>query len=125
VAWPTESTASDLAEGFRAAHEREYGFATDDPIEVVAIACRLAVAGAQEWPAAIHGDDATSALASTTIVLPGGERREVPVVAVSELSDRGRVDGPAILAARFSSITVWSGQTATVDDDGAVVVEAS
>jgi N-methylhydantoinase A len=125
VGWPTEGTASDLAESFRAAHEREYGFATEDPIEVTAIVCRLAVAGAQEWPAAIHAGDAATARSKTTIVGPGGERHEVPVVAVSELSPARRVAGPAILAAPFSSITVWIGQSATVDDDGAVVLEAS
>ena len=125
VPWPASHTATELAASFRAAHEREYGFATDDPIEVMAVACRLVVDDTPEWPATIRASGVASAEERTTIVLPGGVRREVPVVAVGELSPTEALAGPAILATDFSSITVWSGQSARVDEDGAVIIEAS
>jgi N-methylhydantoinase A len=122
VAWPPGADAAALRNAFAAAHEQEYGFATDDPIEVTAVSCRVEVAGEQGWPSSVVGT--VTPPATTSLLLPGGERREVPVVASAALADGRVVAGPAILAAPFGSITVWTEQRARADEDGNVVLEA-
>ena len=124
VDWPEGHRSAELAAAFHAAHRREYGFVADDPIEVLAVACRLVLATDGGWPAASQEAAVAPAASSTTLVLAGGVRREVPVVAVGELAGSAPLAGPAIVASRFSSITVWLDQVATLDDDGAVLIEA-
>jgi hypothetical protein len=48
----------------------------------------------------------------------------VPVFGRSELVGGRAVAGPALIAAAFGSITVCKGQTARLDADATVVVEA-
>jgi N-methylhydantoinase A len=123
VAWAPGETVDVLEAAFREAHRREYGFATDDPIEVTAVACRLEVADGQEWVSAVQSTNGGASSAS--LLLPGGERRIVPVVGVHELRAGAVVEGPALLAAPFGSVTVWIGQRASGDEDGNVVLESA
>jgi N-methylhydantoinase A len=121
VDWPTDAGVPELVAAFQAAHRREYGFAPDDPIDVTAVSCRLDVAGGDEWPSgARDGADRTESTAS--LLLPGGERRDVPVLAVEALRSGATLAGPALLAASFGSITVWLGQEASMDEEGNVVL---
>lgn len=114
--------AAWVTAAFAAAHKGEYGFISADPIEVTAVRCRIEVAGGQPWPAVELGGDEPSA-ASTWVTVTGGDRLEVPLVSLSELQSAGRLTGPALIAARFGSITVLPGQTASIDPDANVVLE--
>jgi N-methylhydantoinase A len=120
VVWPPGARAAGLAEAFSAAHRQEYGFATDDPIEVMALSCRLELADEQSWPTSLA--DAAPAGGEWSLLLPGGERRSVPVLDATALE--GFVEGPAILALPFGSVTVWTDQRASADPDGGIVLEA-
>lgn len=124
VPWPPDATAPELAAAFHAAHRREYGFAGDDRIEVTAVTCRLEVAGGLGWPAA-DAAPPDAGHAETTLLVDGGERRDVPVVPAGRLRDGGSVPGPAVLAAPFGSITVWPGQRAVALPDGDVLLETT
>jgi N-methylhydantoinase A len=119
VTWAPGADAAALTAAFSAVHGREYGFATDDPVEVTAVTCRLELADEQTWPSTIAA--APVAPGQTSLLLPGGERVTVPVLDAAALD--GAVDGPAILAAPFGSITVWTGQRALADGDGSIVLE--
>jgi len=123
IHWTPHASAAELARAFAAEHRREYGFDSTDPIEVVAVRCRLRIAGGEEWPTPAPDSDVAST--SATIVLPDGRRASVPVVAVAGVQASGRITGPALVAARFGSITVCPGQTARVDADGNVVLEVA
>jgi len=122
VPWANGASTDALAATFAEAHAREYGFVSSDPVEVVAVRCRLHVAGAPTWPAS--ADDPRSQTTATTVTWSGGVREEVPVLDFAELADRHGVSGPALIAARFGSITICTGQRARLDADATVVVEA-
>ena len=122
VPWEPGMDTASLAEGFADAHRREYGFATDDPVEVTAAICRLELVDEQSWPTTIAATPTPDG--ETSLLLPGGERRTVPVLDATTLAARGPLDGPAILAAPFGSITVWTGQRASALEDGGIVLES-
>jgi N-methylhydantoinase A len=121
VPWPHGASIDALATAFAEAHEREYGFVSPDPVEVVAVRCRLHVAGAPRWPAATDGPRSQAATAMVT--WSGGTCEEVPVLGMAELVDGRAVRGPALLAASFGSITICEGQRAHLDADATVVLE--
>ena len=54
-----------------------------------------------------------------------GEWREAPVYALDRLSQGARIDGPAIIESDFTTILVESGDAATVDRYGGVVLEVA
>ena len=62
--------------------------------------------------------------ATATVTWSGGVREEVPVFGLAELAGGRAVSGPALIAARFGSITICTGQRARLDADATVVVEA-
>ena len=121
VRWSTGASADALASAFADVHEREYGFVSTDPVEVVAVRCRLHVAGAPGWPTA--ADQPGSHARSATVTWSGGQSEEVRVLDLAELAGGAMVSGPALIAARFGSITVCRGQRAQLDADATVVVE--
>jgi len=121
IPWRPGTDADALRRAFDDAHRREYGFDSTDPIEVVAVRCRLRVAGSQSWPAS--EPDAAEPESSTTIVLTDGRRAEAPIVGLAAIV-RQRLRGPALVATHFGSITVCPDQSAHIDDEGNVVLEA-
>jgi N-methylhydantoinase A len=131
VDWARGADAASLTRALAAAHEREYGFVSNDPIEVTAVRCRIEVAAGRAWPAAdvepgepgAGGAPCASRGASAELIVTGGDRLQVPLVSLSELRSAGRLSGPALIAARFGSITVSRGQVASIDADANVVLE--
>ena len=73
------------------------------------------------WPEA-EVDGEASQTGSAELIMTGGDRLEVPLVGLSELRSAASLPGPALIAARFGSITVWPGQVASIDADGNVVL---
>lgn len=122
IPWTPGMTASELGEQFGGAHRREYGFTTDDPIEATAVRCRLGVAGGHAWPA--PDVEHNSSVTTAALTIRSGTRQEVPVLGLGALAGAAAVTGPALIAARFGSITVCPGQRASLDADANVVVEA-
>jgi N-methylhydantoinase A len=122
VPWVNGASPDALAAAFADAHEREYGFVSSDPVEVVAVRCRLHVAGAPTWPPS--ADEPWSQATTAMVTWSGGAREEVPVLGLAELAGGGAVSGPALIAARFGSITICEGQCAQLDVHATVVVEA-
>jgi 5-oxoprolinase (ATP-hydrolysing) len=122
IPWSPGASASDLRRAFDDAHRREYGFDSTDAVEVVAVRCRLRVAGDQEWPVAEADGSVTAETAM--LLLADGRRTHAKIVGLARLRASGPISGPALVAAQFGSITVCPGQTARLDDDENVVLEA-
>ncbi|MBD0291415.1 MAG: hydantoinase/oxoprolinase family protein, partial [Thermoleophilia bacterium] len=102
-----------VADAFHERHRGEYGYATDEPVEVTALRARLWVDEGTGWaaPEARAGD------------LEIGETAFGPVLARGALEPGLRVDGPAVLADELSTVVVWPGLRATADGDANVWLE--
>ena len=95
-----------LHAAFHERHRSEFGYATDEPVEVTAVRARVwldeGTAWARSAPAAV-GD----AELGETVFGPVLRRGAVELV-----------EGPAVLADALSTVSVWPGQTARTDEDG-------
>jgi len=127
VAWLADGDPRALREAFMAAHRREYGYATDEPVEVTALRCRITLAERLGWPA-MPADSVTSTAGGVAqeVRLRVMRDRWAQAVAVNigELGEGREVAGPALIAAPMTSVTVWPGQVARLDGDGNLVLDA-
>jgi N-methylhydantoinase A len=101
-----------LRAAFDERHRSEYGYATDEPVEVTAVRARVWVDEGSGWarsPTADRGADAEL-----------GETTFGPVLRRGSVE---RVQGPAVLADPLSTVVVWPGQHARTDEDGNVWLE--
>jgi N-methylhydantoinase A len=106
------SSPKTLRAAFDERHRSEYGYATDERVEVTAVRARVWVDEGMEWARSPTSD--------------GGEDAELGETTFGPVLRRGareRVDGPAVLADPLSTVVVWPGQTARTDDDGNVWLE--
>jgi N-methylhydantoinase A len=108
----TADSPHTLRTAFDERHRSEYGYATNEPVEVTAVRARVWVDEATEW-----------ARSST---IDGGGDAELGETRFGPVMRRGvveRVEGPAVLADPLSTVVVWPGQTARTDDEGNVWLE--
>jgi N-methylhydantoinase A len=114
VAVVVANSVGAVAAAFHARHRAEFGYATDEPVEVVAVRARLWVDEGSGWaaPAAVKGD-----------IGELGETVFGPVLRRGSLEPGRPVAGPAVLADELSTVVVWPGQRARADDDGNVWLE--
>lgn len=106
------SSAQTIRAAFADRHRSEYGYATDEPVEVTAVRARVWVDEGSAW--------ARSAAAE------GGARGELGETAFGPVLRRGsaeRIEGPAVLADPLSTVVVWPGQAARTDEEGNVWLE--
>ena len=108
---------------FRAEHEQLYGYATDEPVEVVDLRV-----------AAVYGlGDPVSWHRAPAVEEPSPRNRRVyfdelnntvecPVFARDELSIHARVEGPAIVEQEQTSVLVRPGQTLALHASGNLVI---
>jgi N-methylhydantoinase A len=114
-----EPSRDDLVEGFRAAHERRYGFAVPDaPVELVAI--RVALEGEAPKPELGPGDGQVEE--SSRSVWFGGEWHDAVVVR-GEPRAGAAFEGPAVLELPESTLVLPPGWSAEVDERGSVVAD--
>jgi N-methylhydantoinase A len=102
-----------LAAAFHARHRAEYGYATDEPVEVTAVRARLWLDEGTGWAASEPG----------AMELELGETRFGPVLGRAALEPGRRLEGPAVVADELSTVVVWSGLSARADEDGNVWLE--
>lgn len=104
-------------------YEAQYGLKLDDiPIEVV----NWRITGSGRKPdrttAAIGADGAAARAASRTVYLRG-EPQEVPVYQRKELATADRIEGPAIIEERETTIFILEGWTLSLHETGSLVAE--
>jgi N-methylhydantoinase A len=103
-----------LRAAFQERHRNEFGYATDEPVEVTAARARVWIDEGTAWAA-------RSALAAEGDIKLG-ETVFGPVLRRGAVE---RVEGPAVLADALSTVTVWRGQTARTDEDGNIWLESA
>lgn len=124
VTWPAAATVEALRAGFREAHLREFGYVTDEEIEITAVGCRVAIGQELEWPS-VDGLGGEEAAGEVELRLAGDRSVAAPVLSLGALADGKALDGPALVTSPLGSVTVWEGQTARADESGNVLLEAA
>ncbi len=106
-----ESSPAALRAAFDERHRSEFGYATDEQVEVTAARARVWIDEGTGWAAPA----------------PAARRdAELDETAFGPVLRRGAVElveGPAVLADALSTVVVWPGQTARTDEDGNVWLE--
>jgi N-methylhydantoinase A len=106
------TSAQTLRAAFDERHRSEYGYATDEPVDVTAVRARVWVDAGTGWARPSTADGGADAELGETTFGPILQRGSVE-----------RLDGPALLADPLSTVVVWPGQTARTDDEGNVWLE--
>ena len=107
-------SVATLRDAFHRRHRAEFGYATDEPVEVTAVRARVRRDEGAAWPAA--------APVQARELRIGGTRFG-PVLARGALEPDRPVRGPAVLADGLSTVGVWPGQVARADDDANLWLE--
>jgi N-methylhydantoinase A len=102
-----------LRAAFDERHRSEFGYATDEPVEVTATRARVWIDEGMAWARSAPAADGGAELAET-VFGPVFRRGAVE-----------RVEGPAVLADGLSTVVVWPRQTARTDDDGNIWLESA
>ena len=100
-----------LRAAFQERHQSEFGYATDEPVEVTAARARLWIDEGTAWAGSAPAAKGDAELGET-VFGPVFRRGAVELV-----------EGPAVLADTLSTVVVWAGQTARTDEDGNVWLE--
>jgi N-methylhydantoinase A len=112
VAVDGASSAPAVRAAFHARHRDEFGYATDELVEVTAVRARVWVDEGSDWAAV----PVTSSAGEGEV----GETAFGPVLRRSSVE---QVVGPAVLVDPLSTVVVWPGQSARTDEDGNVWLE--
>ncbi len=102
--------AAAVEERFHAAHERAYGYAMDEAVEVVNLRAAATVSGVE--PVVRHDGGGEARIGTREAHFPGHGSRETAVYDRDRLDPGATVDGPAILEQAESTTVVppaWSG----------------
>ncbi|WP_375139628.1 hydantoinase/oxoprolinase family protein [Natranaeroarchaeum sulfidigenes] len=113
-----------VRERFTAAHRQAYGYAMDDPVELVTL--RVTGTVENEPPRTQYRPHTTESAESkdqptTRSVVFDGEEQRATVSGRTELEPGTTIDGPAILEGEESTTVIPPTWTGTVRGDGAVV----
>jgi N-methylhydantoinase A len=100
-----------LRAAFQERHRSEFGYATDEPVEVTAVRARVWIDEGTAWARSVPAAEGDAELGET-VFGPVLRRGAVELV-----------EGPAVLADALSTVVVWPGQTARTDEDGNVWLE--
>ncbi|MQY02926.1 hydantoinase/oxoprolinase family protein [Actinomadura macrotermitis] len=116
----TPGTVQRAAEEFYKRYHESYGIDLRDPAEVTTARVRAVLpAGARDLPAPAPGPRAAP---GTRPIWLDGAFREVPVLTRAGLT--GEITGPCVITEPQSSLLVPPGWRGTVDDGGAILLEA-
>jgi N-methylhydantoinase A len=97
---------------FHERHRSEFGYATNEPVEVTAVRARVWVDEGTAW-----------ARSPVPPVQGGAELGETVFGPVLRRAAVEQIEGPAVLVDSLSTVVVWPGQTARTDEDGNVWLE--
>lgn len=112
-----------VVQRFHEAHERNYTFRLDSPVEVVnlhatAVAHVPRPARTRLDRAPGGGDPSPARMGSRPILFAGGDRVDTPVYDRDRLAAGAVVRGPAVIAETASTTLLHPGMTLSVDDFG-------
>lgn len=114
VAMDDTDSSTGVRDAFHERHLAEFGYATEEQVQVTAVRARV-------WR-----DEGTAWARAEPTPLPEvriGETAFGPVLARGGVEPGRPVEGPAVLADALSTVVVWPGLVARTDDDGNVWLE--
>lgn len=114
VAMDDTDSSTGVRDAFHQRHLAEFGYATEEQVQVTAVRARV-------WR-----DEGTAWARAEPTPLPEvriGETAFGPVLARGGVEPGRPVEGPAVLADALSTVVVWPGLVARTDDDGNVWLE--
>ncbi len=122
---PAFDDLEDLGRAFLHCHEKLYGFATDEPWELVSIRQRASVPRADDATGAVKRPGRGGPpLKTTTCVFTAGHTVDVPRFDRATIAAGEPIAGPAIVEDAWSTVIVPPGAVLTPDDRGHLVIEA-
>lgn len=114
-----------LGKAFFERHERLYGFATDEPWELVAIRQRASIAREADVPRPASGGRARATPERTSLcVFDAVGAVQTPRYARAELGTGQQLRGPAIVEDAWSTVIVAPGASLMTDELGHLHIEA-
>lgn len=129
VSVPVERLSADedierLRHEFSEIHERHYGHAMSDPIEIVTLRSRaVGVVERPRLPEVPEREgDVLTPIASRGVVQPDGSRTPYQVYDRSHFRFGDRIEGPAIIVEHTSTTVMHTGDTAEVGRVGEIVI---
>lgn len=128
VAWPErrvdDAAISQLMERFHEIHHQLYSFAQEDtPVEIVTLrVTAIGQVSPPTRPALSGGRPAAACVVGEQNIYVDGKMRNCPIYDRNALEAGAVVEGPAILVQLDSTTLLESGDTATVDPYGALLV---
>ena len=121
---PAYDDPARLGADFLDRHEKLYGFATDEPWELVAIRQRVSIPRShEEYGSAAQGGGADP-VKTTPCTFGAGEAIPTPRYDRAGLDADRAISGPAIVEDAWSTVVLPPGATLTPDRDGHLHIEA-
>lgn len=119
VSTPALASPGRLGEQFRARHETLYGFATDEPWELVSLRLTLsALERARPRPMAAKHSGVVAPMRRTDCWFDNETPVPTPRFARDALGQGSRLEGPAIIEDDWSTVVLPPGSTLSVDGSG-------
>jgi N-methylhydantoinase A len=115
------ASVSSVRSAFHERHQREFGYATDEPVEVAAVRARLWLEEGTAWPQARRAR--RDLPLGDTVLHLGDESLSAPILHRDALEPGRPVRGPALIVDELSTVVVWPGLRARKDDEGNVWLE--
>jgi N-methylhydantoinase A len=121
-----ESQTAALKDGFGRAHDQAYGFEqADEPIEIVNMRVKLTGRLAKPPLPKLAASDPGVPTGRRQVCFDSGDWHDTPVFRRSDLAPGQILPGPAVAEQMDSTLLVFPGDTATVDDWGNLIIELS
>jgi N-methylhydantoinase A len=119
VTEPALDSPKRLGEQFRARHQSLYGFATDEPWELVSLRLTLSALKGVRPNAGVTKNPDDSALTHSDVCW-FGDKAPVPTprYARDGLGKGSRLEGPAVIEDEWSTVVLPPGSTLSVDGSG-------
>jgi N-methylhydantoinase A len=120
---PAFGDPARLGADFLDRHEKLYGFATNEPWELVAIRQRVSIRRPGEEYRAAQADGGAGPTKNTPCIFGAGEAIPTPRYDRAGLEADSAISGPAIIEDDWSTVIVPPGATLTPDRDGHLHIE--
>ena len=123
---PDFADPADLGRRFRERHERLYGFATDEPWELVALRMRVRAPRREDgvFDLTAKASPGRSKPVEGLCVFDRSEPVATPRFERSQLAPGRTIRGPAMIADAFSTVVVPPGATLTPNERGHLFLDA-
>jgi N-methylhydantoinase A len=118
-----EAEINYIRERFREGHLKEYGFALDEPVELVNLHLTAVLSVSKPTIKEMEVETNAKAEKGEREVFWGDSWTRTPVYERKLIRPGKKIDGPAIIEEETSTVVIKKGQSASIDRYGNVVIE--